>query len=181
MASQDFGYNNYLTNNNNAIYGNNSFAIGQNQLVYGAYNVDASSDVSTDLLHFGVGIEGNPRTLIRVDQYGTVFFNGSELPLEGGSGSVVEITTDTTTVGVVDTYKADTSSNDITVTLDPLVYNIGEICNIKKTHANNTLTVEGGLDGFGLATTIDDDNEQIITSKDTSISCQFDGTNFIII
>ena len=176
MASQDFGYNNYLTNNNNSVYGSNSRAIGQNQLVYGMYNVDASSDVSTDLLHFGVGVEGNPRTLIRVDENGTVYFNGSELPLEGGSGSVVEVTSDTTALESVNTYLVDTSGGDVTMTL-PIDVAEGKQWNFKKMDSANTLTVIGDDDGAGSTYPIDEDASGVtvlsqydnITIKKTNI------------
>ena len=169
------GYDNYATDNGNMVVGHDLRASGQNQLIYGMYNSDSSSDISTDLLQFGVGTENNPRTLIRVDEDGVVWFNGSALPIEGGSGTVVDITSDVTADVLVKTYLADTTSNSITVTL-PSSVNEGQSWNIKKTSNNNTLTVNTA--GSEL---IDGEDEISETELNISRRFQYDGDNYKII
>lgn len=87
------------------------------------------------------------------------------------------ITTDTTALNSVSYYYADTSSNDITITLDATGITTKKIWTIKKTSASNVLyiTPAGGA-------TIDDDSDGVtITLNQTWIKIQFDGTNFKII
>jgi len=169
------GYDNEVMDNGNAVYGNNLRATGQNQLMYGMYNTDVSSDVSTDLLNFGVGTKESPQSLIRVDQYGTVYFNGSVLPSQDGAGLVVPIASDTTADTNVLTYLVDTSSNDVTVTL-PSTVSKGKTWNIKKMSDAYTLTIETES-----SETIDEATDKEIKYKYNSFEFQFDGTNYVVI
>ncbi len=75
------------------------------------------------------------------------------------------------------TYEVDTSGGDVTVTFELafITYTEGQVWNFKKMEKNNDLiiAVNGG--------TIDDQASQTIKKRYTSISVQYDGTNFIII
>lgn len=77
----------------------------------------------------------------------------------------------------VKTYEVDTSGGDVTLTfqLAFITYTEGQVWNFKKMEKNNDLiiSVNGG--------TIDDQASQTIKKRYTSLSVQYNGTNFIII
>jgi len=77
----------------------------------------------------------------------------------------------------VKTYEVDTSGGDVTLTFELAIitYTEGQVWNFKKMSKNNKLiiSVNGG--------TIDDQASQTIKKRYTSLSVQYNGTNFIII
>lgn len=170
------GYDNYVNRDGNMVIGNNLRATGNNQLMYGMHNSDSSSDISTDLLQFGTGTEGSPNALIRVDQYGRTYFNGNIQ----GSGSIVDISTDTTADLAVETYLVDCTNGEITLTLPTSITPVGKSWNIKKTTLAGTMTITPGYnDPFSVS--IDGFSSISETTKNASRTPLFDGTNFNII
>ena len=92
-----------------------------------------------------------------------------------GKGSVESISINTSTDVGVETYEADTSGGDVVVTLTTTGTPKGKIWNVKKMDAANMMTVDtesGTIDGVADVDVFD---------SQTSLSFQFDGTNFIII
>jgi hypothetical protein len=150
-SSTNYGVNNTVADDSNTVIGNNLRVSGGGVTAYGMYN----ADVSSDLLQFGVGTnENNTRTLIRVDEDGNVYFNGSLLN-ENGDGTVVTVTSDITADENVDTYLVDTTS-DITITFEEPT-TLGKTWNCKKINASNTMTLLGGSDGSGGVLEVDGD------------------------
>jgi hypothetical protein len=171
------GNDNYAARNGNHLVGHNLRATGQNQLIMGMYNSDSSSDISTDLFQLGTGTESNPNTLIRVDENGTIYFNGSEVPNSNGDGLVVDISTDTTADVFVQTYLVDTSAGDVNVYL-PFTPPIGKSWNIKKMVAANNMVVWGSAD-----TSVDIEGASSATegTQYVSLRPEYDGTEFNLI
>jgi len=91
------------------------------------------------------------------------------------SNDIKTITANTTTALVIGTYKVDTSLGNITVTLLTTGVVKGKTWTINKVAAANTLTIvaESGTVQYKTSATV--------TVKETSLTFQFDGTNFIII
>lgn len=172
------GYDNFYRDGSNHLVGHNLRANGDNQLIMGMYNQDSSTDVSTDLLQFGVGTESAARSLIRVDENGTVYFN--ETPLPPPEGLVIDISTDTTADIGVDTYLVDTSAGDVTVTLPTPITPVGKKWNIKKLDGANTMTIDCADLGAD-PVTIEGDFSVTATIIYTSLTPQFDGLEFYII
>lgn len=92
-----------------------------------------------------------------------------------GDDIVKEISASSVNANVnTQTYLADTSSNDIRLIL-PASPPKGKFWNVKKLYKAGKVRLDPG------ALTIDGEDEIFIKNKDTSVTVQFDGTNYIII
>lgn len=160
--STNYGVNNIVADDSNTVLGSNLRSSGGGQTILGTYNVDNSSDIFI----LGTGSNENERnSLIRVAENGDVYFNGNLLPESGSGANVITITSDTTASADVDTYLVDTSSGDVTLTLD--LVGVGKTWNIKKVASANTMTIIGAIGGAGSAIEIDNDSGGI---SDTTLN-----------
>ena len=166
LEQKVMGENNYISRTATGINVNGN----SNKVFSGANNVIIQGDSNT--VQSGLSdvtlINTNSVTVI---SGGVTYLNGELI----GEGSILTITSSTPADASVKTYLADTTSGNVLLTL-PSAPTVGKAWNVKLTEASNYCQLRTAG-----SETIDGASTKNITVLNTTVTVQYDGTNYIII